>query len=64
MLPGHLDDTTQAVWRHVMFIFCLVMFGINGYRGIISICETSERLCGLENVARAYIQNEQVPSVV
>lgn len=22
MSAGHLDDITQAVWRHVVFIFC------------------------------------------
>lgn len=56
LFQGHLDDTTQAVWRHVVFFH----IGVLGYNilpsgEILFLGETQEQLWGLVNVTRASI---------
>lgn len=54
------DDTTLANWRHVLLFLCFLTFeyvDTVGFHflalgGILSLCETSERLRGLGNVTR------------
>lgn len=54
---GHLDDTTEAVWTHVKFLWrCFNHLPLDG---ILSFYETPEGLHELENITSDSIDIEE-----
>lgn len=52
-----LDHNTLTVRRHVVFFLCCFFFHWRPLGGIFSACESPERLCRLENINKASIDN-------